>query len=113
MSGTIEQVARAICCPDGKCAAEWDGPLMQGRPLICRAIGRDVQARAAITAFGVALAEQGYVIVPREATKKMLQAGFIDSRYDAGYSTREDVWRAMIEARPSAEDIQHKAPASD
>ncbi len=59
-------------------------------------------ARAVISEHKAALAEAGYVIVPREPTEAMKLVGR-DSIYGIGQTSAErvvDVWRTMIDAAP-------------
>lgn len=62
------------------------------------------QARAALSAFHPLVGEkEGWVLVPREPTDDMLQAGFdcIDLRNRSWLETLAISYRAMIEASPS------------
>ena len=56
------------------------------------------QARAAIEAHTQALADAGYVIVPREPTEAMELAGEnIDKVVTDRIATSKDIWQAMID----------------
>lgn len=61
-------------------------------------------ADAAITAHLKALADAGYVVVPREPTEAMLDAGFAArSKFGEAYiieGFEADIYRAMIAASP-------------
>jgi len=59
-------------------------------------------ARAAIDAHITALTESGFVIVPREPTKEMLESGagevwLFNPDVDGPNAKAGDVWRAMID----------------
>jgi len=48
-----------------------------------------------------ALAAAGYVIVPREPTEAMLEAGALTEDLDIGFAEQgANLWRAMIAAAP-------------
>lgn len=61
--------------------------------VIAYAIKHTPQANAVIAA----LASKGYVIVPREATDKMIEAGWSDGRSGSMWES----YRRMIDAAPS------------
>jgi len=54
----------------------------------------------AAKAYVTLLESQDYKIVPVIPTNEMLKDGFIKSRYDEGFSNREDVYQAMLAAVP-------------
>jgi len=59
-----------------------------------------IEAQAALAAHDAELKRQGYVVVPREPTEAMLQAGCIDYRKSTmalGHNL-PDIYKAMIEA---------------
>ena len=75
-------------------------------------INKDL-ARAAIAAHESALAEAGYVIVPREPTGEMIAAGNASGIKASVRTVTSDVWRAMVEAAvggccPSSRLLQPK-----
>jgi hypothetical protein len=62
-------------------------------------------AERMIAVYRRALADAGYVIVPREPTPEMTAAGAkecgpVDSRFDTSEGCASDVWFAMIEGAP-------------
>ena len=81
---TIEAVARAIKGYDNLFASFFTGGELEEI------------AQAVINAHLEALKEQGLVIVPREATQRMLIDGAIESIVPP--AEMSDVWRSMIEA---------------
>lgn len=57
-----------------------------------------ISARAAVRALIAALTPpEGYVLVPVEPTKEMLDAGY---GFEDGYPVDPDLYRAMLAARP-------------
>lgn len=114
-SEIVEAVARAI--RDGSRCGDPDSPFP------CPDCDRSFEggngclliAHAAIAAYEAALAKAGFVIVPREPTPEMLEAGKIadwvgDIESRAGLSIMPDedwqghkrpgIWRAMLAAAP-------------
>lgn len=91
----VKIVARAICCPDGKCQvalmAEREGPTSKYLTKVpCHALGMAHQARAAIAAM-------------RVPTAAMMQAGCASNppvQYHADTKLSEIIgaeWQAMID----------------
>lgn len=81
----VKAVATAICLAD--CGRITPNEL-------ARCVGL---ARAAIAAHEAALSDAGLVIVPREPTKEMLEAG-IGTNTDIRSPMWIDGWRAMVDA---------------
>ena len=92
MTDLIERVARAICCPTG----------CRTKPCVAQTGDCPIEAQAAITAYKAALADAGYVVVPREPTEEMVVAG---CRHE-NMGDMAGRWKAMINA---AEDQQKRA----
>ncbi len=93
---TEERIEEIIGDMDGNwIAGEWVYDLHK----FARAIESEVLAKPAPIA---PQAVDGWKLVPIEPTEEMLRAGFIDSKYDAGYGSRKDVWVRMLAAAPTA-----------
>jgi hypothetical protein len=105
MSKALEKVARAICRQflttliPGKHAAPPESEVDLSWP------DWKEEAAAAISAHEAALAEEGMVIVPREPTPEMLDAGYCEAPKGidaliAHWETLspEDIWPAMVDA---------------
>lgn len=93
----VEKVARAICGPTH--AAPWADTGKQSWEMF------EVDARCAIEAHESALKEKGLVIVPREPTGGMSDAGVMTFGHEdrpSGQPYR--AWRAMINAAPKGNE---------
>lgn len=96
-NATVKRVARAIALNEsgvtarGNCELNWPRDWSSSEQTVFRN-----QAQLAIEAHKAALADAGLVIVPREPTNKMREAGFkrlIDRKTNA-----YGIWQAMIKA---------------
>ncbi len=101
MSGLREKIARAMCGSEG--FNPESGRASDGSPLWRQWIP---QSDAALATFREWLAENGLVVVPREATEEMLVRGgrsADDFRSQPGpYPRTKAVWKSMIAAAPDA-----------
>lgn len=88
MTDAREVIARALCCPDGKCRIphDCDAPFIKTRA----------------DAIVAALAEAGLVVVPRERTEEMHHAA---QRTTGAIITRAhsaEIWNGMVRAALAA-----------